>query len=137
MFELLETYSGHGNAEEYRSWRGVDVVRDGQEIIRPFTFTMGEINLNQGTFTLKNQNGQDEVIDIGTQTCPEPSNNYIPQCWQAGKVIYERCIADGESDLECSERREVTEQASVDRGRSGYNVVPKFTEFDRNRAGQG
>ncbi len=136
MFELLETYSGHGNAEEYRSWRGVDVVRDGQEIIRPFTFTMGEIDLDQGTFTLKNQNGQDEVIDIGTQTCPEPSNNYIPQCWQAGKVIYERCIADGESDLECSERREATEQASVDRGRSGYNVVPKFTEFERNISGQ-
>ena len=31
MFELLETYSGHGNAEEYRSWRGVDVVRNGQQ----------------------------------------------------------------------------------------------------------
>ena len=72
MFELLETYSGHGNAEEYRSWRGVNVVRDGEEIIRPFTFPMGEIDLDQGTFTLKNQNGPDEVIDIGTQTCPEP-----------------------------------------------------------------
>ena len=54
MFELLETYSGHGNAEEYRSWRGVNVVRDGEEIIRPFTFPMGEIDLDQGTFTLKN-----------------------------------------------------------------------------------
>ena len=95
MFELLETYSGHGNAEEYRSWRGVDVVRNGQQESRPFTFTMGDIDLNQGTFTIENPDGSEEVIDIGTQTCPDPSDNYIPQCWQAGKIIYERCIEEG------------------------------------------
>ena len=136
MFELLETYSGHGNAEEYRSWRGVDVVRNGQQESRPFTFTMGDIDLNQGTFTIENPDGSEEVIDIGTQTCPDPSDNYIPQCWQAGKIIYERCIDEGTDESECASRREETKQSVVDRGRAGYQVVPKNTFLDRNISGQ-
>ena len=75
MFELLETYSGHGNAEEYRTWRGVDVVRNGQDESRPFTFTMGDIDLTQGTFTINNPDGSEEVVDIGTcllYTSPSP-----------------------------------------------------------------
>jgi len=136
MFELLETYSGHGNAEEYRSWRGVEVVRNGQEESRPFTFTMGEIDLAKGTFKIKNRNGGEEVIDIGTQVCPEPSDNYIPMCWQHGKVIYERCINSGEEIAECEARREATELAAANRGRAGYNVVPKNSFLDRNISGQ-
>ena len=34
---------------------------------------MGDIDLNQGTFTIENPDGSEEVIDIGTQTCPDPS----------------------------------------------------------------
>ena len=136
MFELLETYSGHGNAEEYRAWRGVDVVRNGQDESRPFTFTMGDIDLTQGTFTINNPDGSEEVVDIGTQLCPDPSENYIPQCWQAGKIIYERCINEGINTEECEKRRIDTMQSVADRGRAGYRVVPNNTFLDRNISGQ-
>ena len=46
-------------------------------------------------------------------------------CWQHGKVIYERCINSGEEITECEARQEATELAAANRGRAGYNVVPK------------
>ena len=47
---LVEIYSGHGNSEQYRSWRGVKQVG-------------------------------------GKQTCPAPTKDYLPCCWQAGEIL--------------------------------------------------
>ena len=52
---LVEIFSGHGNSEEYRSWRP-------------------------------------ELLDSeGQAYCPEPTNEFVPCCWQAGEIIRSRC----------------------------------------------
>ena len=136
QFDLLETYSGHGNSEEYRSWRGVDIVREGEYLPGVwFTPNEGKTDVEKGTFTIETD-GKERIYDIGTQNCPEPSDNYIPQCWRAGDVIYNRCIDEGIDTTECEQRRQATRELVADRGRAGFNVVPHFTELERNISGQ-
>ena len=135
-FDLLETYSGHGNSEEYRSWRGVDVTRQGGDLPDFFwTFNMGAVDLEKGIFEIE-IDGKKQVFDIGTQNCPEPIENYMPQCWRAGDVIYTRCINEGIVASECEQRRVDTREAAADRSRAGFNVVPHFSELEKNTAGQ-
>ncbi len=40
----------------------------------------------------------------GNPYCPEPTDNYLPTCWQAGVIIRARCLAEGESVRECETR---------------------------------
>ncbi|WP_083256848.1 DUF3604 domain-containing protein [Glaciecola punicea] len=40
----------------------------------------------------------------GHWSCPEPQENYLPACWQAGEIIRDRCLAAHETDEVCNER---------------------------------
>ena len=84
---LIEIYSGHGNSEEYRSWRSVLYDEEGN-------------------------------ID-----CPEPSANYTPGCWQAGQIIYERCIEENESIRICNKRAEEAKLNYALEGVAGQSVI--------------
>ncbi|MCH7959160.1 MAG: DUF3604 domain-containing protein [Candidatus Hydrogenedentes bacterium] len=42
--------------------------------------------------------------DNGKPYCPEPTDDYLPSCWQAGEIIRERCKASGYDDDECELR---------------------------------
>ena len=42
--------------------------------------------------------------DEGEAFCPKPSRNFLPGCWQAGKIIEKRCLLEGESKRECIKR---------------------------------
>ncbi len=136
QFELLEIYSGHGNSEEYRSYRGVDVVRQGGDLPLNFwTYRNGNADLEKGTLEIT-ENGETKIYDLGTQTCPEPSENFVAPCWRAGEVIYKRCIDEGIDESECKMREEVTREASANRQRDGFKVVPNYSEAEKGTSGQ-
>jgi hypothetical protein len=40
----------------------------------------------------------------GEWYCPQPQENYLPACWQAGNIIRQRCLDSGESGTECEQR---------------------------------
>ena len=104
-------HSGHGNSEEYRSWRAATVVREGETILdRFFGLQDGRADLTSGTF--KDKEGR--IFDIGTQTCPKATDEFTPICSRAGEVIFNRCINAGFEITECEVRRKYTEQAVVD-----------------------
>ena len=98
---LIEVYSGHGNAEEFRPWKAVEIAED------------------------------------GTRTCPVPTASYTPTCWQAGQIIRERCLTDGESESECDARAAEAGQHFVDADRNaGAWIVPGLDPAALLDAGQ-
>ena len=91
---LMEGYSGHGNAEEYRDWRGVVQHTDGSfSCPAPITDTNGKLS------------------------------NYTPACWHAGEVIRERCAAEGGKPQTCEKQALEARQIFVDNGVAGHNVL--------------
>ena len=89
---LIEVYSGHGNSEEYRSWREYLTGPNGEKI------------------------------------CPEPSQDYLPMCWQAGRIIRARCDAQHLPADECARRERETRQRELDApvgfAAAGFLAVP-------------
>lgn len=89
---LIEVYSGHGNSEEYRSWR--------EYLIGPH----------------------------GEKVCPAPTQDYLPMCWQAGRIIRARCDAQHLPAQECERRERETRQRELDApvgfAAAGFLAVP-------------
>ena len=59
----------------------------------------------------------------GLAICPSPSENYLPACWQAGVIIEERCLKEGESKRECDKRAKEARQNYADAGNAGQATV--------------
>lgn len=137
QFDLLEIHSGHGNSEEYRSWRAGKVTRESEVVVDTMINVRDVTELDFQTGTLiATVDGKERSFDFGTQVCPEPSENYTPQCWKLGEIIYERCIKAGVNKNECDERKIKTQQIVVDRGRTGVNAISNLTERDKLDSGQ-
>jgi hypothetical protein len=49
-------------------------------------------------------------------TCPEPTDEYLPVCWQAGEIIRGRCLAGGADAAECEQRAAEARQRAVGAG---------------------
>jgi hypothetical protein len=84
--QLVEVMSGHGNSEQYRSWREFVREPDGQ------------------------------------LSCPEPSEDYLPCCWQGGEIMRERCSELPED--ECEALVEETRQLVMRAGNAVDRVLP-------------
>jgi len=95
---IIEVYSGHGNSEEYRSWRAV------------------------------------AVDDNGEKYCPEPSDGYIPCCWQAGEIIRKQC--DSPVGTECEQQVEEARANAVAAGASGHLTLTNVKQEDWLNCGQ-
>ena len=88
--ELVEIMSGHGNSEEYRSFKSV----------------------------------LDVDIEAMEGTCPMPTPQYLPVCWQAGEIIKSRCLADGDSAAECEARAAKTRRIAAGSSVAAHLSVP-------------
>ncbi|MCK6554532.1 DUF3604 domain-containing protein [Candidatus Binatia bacterium] len=70
----------------------------------------------------------------GQATCPAPSRNYLPCCWQAGELIRGRC---GDVPAAECERRVAAARANyLAAGVSGFRTVPGATVADWKDCGQ-
>jgi hypothetical protein len=95
---LFEIFSGHGNSEEYRTWKAV------------------------------------EYDEKGDPSCPAPTKDYLPCCWQAGELIRARC-ADPKAP-ECEQRVTAARLNYVKADVAGHRTVPGATSEDWKDCGQ-
>jgi len=90
--QLVEVYSGHGNSEQYRSWREYLIGSNGEKV------------------------------------CPAPTQDYLPMCWQAGRIIRSRCDARHLPTEECERREREARQRELDApvgfAAAGFLAVP-------------
>ena len=63
-----------------------------------------------------------ENVD-GSQACPEPTQNFLPACWQAGLIMQDRC-ADL-SEPECKARIELAKRFTIEAGPYTNMVFPE------------
>ena len=59
----------------------------------------------------------------GKVICPKPTENYLPGCWQAGVIIERRCLNEGESIRECSQRAEQARKNYAIAGNAGQATI--------------
>lgn len=85
--KLIEIFSGHGNSEQYRDFRAINVDSKGQV------------------------------------SCPEPSEKFTPNCWQAGNIIAQRCAEQGLAAPVCQQRADQARQYFAEGGNPGFNTV--------------
>ena len=76
------------------------------------------------------------VDDNGEQFCPEPTEEFYPDCWRAGELIRERCMLVGESAEECERRAADTRDNFILTKDSGHWIVPGSTVEDWLDSGQ-
>lgn len=77
------------------------------------------------------------AVDEGGDTyCPEPSADYLPECWRAGEIIRERCLEAGDTVADCDERAQATRTNFISAGDSGHWTVPGARVEDWLDAGQ-
>ena len=95
----IEIFSGHGNSEEYRSWRASNT-----------------------TDFLK--------------SCPAPTENYLPSCWRAGEIVFERCISSGEDESTCLVKVEDAKKNYLDGGQFGHWALTGVQPEDWLNSGQ-
>lgn len=72
----------------------------------------------------------------GNHYCPEPTADFLPECWHAGEIIRKRCLAAGESEAECEERAVGTRANFILTKDSGRWTVPGTFPQDWLDAGQ-
>lgn len=68
--------------------------------------------------------------------CPEPSNGFVPECWQAGEIIRDRCLIEGAAELECEQRAEKTRHDFLLAGKAGFKVVGGSVADEWQESGQ-
>ena len=62
-------------------------------------------------------------LQSGEMSCPEPTDNFLPCCWQAGEIQKKKC--DGLSDAECAARVELAKKYTLAGGPYANMVFPE------------
>lgn len=75
----------------------------------------------------------------GEEICPEPvpgPAGYLPNCWRAGQIILDRCLAGGTDEDECEMRAAIARANHVAGRRAGFRTVHGTAVEDWLDAGQ-
>lgn len=73
----------------------------------------------------------------GNWVCPAPQENYLPACWQAGEIIHDRCILEGNSTEQCDSQAADARNNFVQVDTiHGFMTVPGSTPEEWLDAGQ-
>ncbi len=72
----------------------------------------------------------------GEPICPEPSEDYLPTCWQAGEIIRGRCLEEGEDEEECEARAVQARANAAAAGQQAFLTVPGARPEEWLDAGQ-
>ncbi len=72
----------------------------------------------------------------GEVFCPEPSDNYLPTCWQAGEIIRGRCLEEGLAEDECEQRAVEARANAAAAGEQAHLTVPGARAEEWLDAGQ-
>ena len=62
-------------------------------------------------------------LQSGEMSCPEPTDNFLPCCWQAGEIQKKKC--NGLSDAECTARVELAKKYTLAGGPYTNMVFPE------------
>jgi len=62
-------------------------------------------------------------LQSGEMSCPEPTDNFLPCCWQAGEIQRKKC--NGLSDAECTARVELAKKYTLAGGPYTNMVFPE------------
>jgi hypothetical protein len=104
---------------------------------RPGTFRLIEIYSGHGSS--EEYRPWKEVLlnkDGVSATCPPPTHDYLPSCWRAGDIIYERCLKTGQAEAVCSKRADEARLAYANMGIAGHLVIGGERAEDWLDAGQ-
>ncbi len=80
-----------------------------------------------------------EIDQNGDEVCPAPRSGlagYLPNCWRAGQIILDRCLASGEETDECEQRALVARQNHVAGSKTGFRTVQGTSVQDWLDSGQ-
>ena len=77
-----------------------------------------------------------EVQIDETLLCNQPSQSYVPDCFQAGEIIRERCRVSAGSDEECNKRAIEARQIFVSSNPLGLLTVPGYDPMEWKDSGQ-
>ena len=74
------------------------------------------------------QKGEPRTGPNGEKVCPAPTRDYLPMCWQAGRIIRSRCDARHLPTEECERREREARQRELDApvgfAAAGFLAVP-------------
>ena len=75
-------------------------------------------------------------IDKEVYSCPQPSLDFVPYCFQAGEIIRERCRVSAGSSSECDSRAKLARESYVSSNPFGILTVPKYNPKEWLDSGQ-